>query len=502
MNRKDQKGMDSDAFMDAMMKNSTRFWEGMGGQGWAPKEGAEAGEGDAFNPWEPWEPAMEAWKQFQETCSAESLTDSLKAAGTEGFKHFEEMAKGGWPNASSMGQDFASSFTSLGAPDMFAGKDMFKEIFKMMSGELNRLFSIPPLGLSRNYQGKMVELFETGNKFMLTLGEYMFLMFTPLEQAMKMVQATVKELTDEQRVELTPETVYDTWLKELEQGYFSLYRSEEYLIILKRLVAAMGEFNLARQNYMSDCLKFMGIPSESDLDDLYRDLYTVKKKLASLEKSVETMGAQRASDLKDIQGSPARKRAAKKQSGLGAKSKAVVDSSEAIPPAGRTTKDAKGATLDSAKIAGAPKKAKAASKKTAAGPKKVKAAPGKTASSPKKVKAATSKVSESPKRRKTPTKKAASPRTKTATPESKISGDRAEGPDSTLSASRIAEQDGTSAQKSSPPPQESAPASKVSDGSRKESLVSKQSETKPLSTEKRTPASGAAKQQTPSGKRS
>jgi len=279
--------------MDAVVRNSTRFWEGMAGFSW-PGEGAAAG-GKGSGEYNPWEPAMDAWKQFQESCSSGAFTGQFDLVREEGFKQFEKMAKGGWENFVSMGDGLNPSMNwgqypfGLGIPDMFGGKGAFKEVFKLMSGEMNRFVSIPPLGLSRNYQEKVVEVVEKGNQFLLTLAEYMFLMFSPLEQSMQMVQATMEGFTDEQRRSLTPETVYETWLKELEQGYFTLYGSEEYLGLLKRLVSAMGEFNMARQNFISDFLKLMGVPSENDLDDLYRDLYTVKKKLSDLEKSVEKM---------------------------------------------------------------------------------------------------------------------------------------------------------------------------------------------------------------------
>jgi len=298
MTRKDSKGMDPSQFMDAVVRNSTRFWEGMAGFSW-PGQGADTGREGAgeYNPWEPWEPAMDAWKQFQESCSPEAFADPFGMVREEGFKQFEKMAKSGWENFVSMGkgEGFSSSMNwgqapfGLGVPDIFGGKGTFKEVFKLMSGEMNRFVSIPPLGLSRNYQEKVVEVVEKGNQFLLTLAEYMFLMFSPLEQSMRMVQTSLEGLTDEQRRSLTPETVYETWLKELEQGYFTLYGSEEYLGLLKRLVSAMGEFNMARQNFISDFLKLMGVPSENDLDDLYRDLYSIKKKLSSLENSVETL---------------------------------------------------------------------------------------------------------------------------------------------------------------------------------------------------------------------
>lgn len=383
MTRKDQKGMDPTQFMDAVVKNSTRFWEGMAGFTWPTQEASASSKGagtasGAFNPWEPWEPAMEAWKQFQESCSSETFADPFQLVREEGYKQFEKATKDGWEKLLSMGEGMTPPFSwaqfpfswgqapfGMGASELFGGKDTFKEILKLMSGEMNRFVSIPPLGLSRNYQGKVVEVVEKGNQFLLTLGEYMFLMFSPLEQALQMVQATVKGLTDEERQGLTPESVYETWLKELEQGYFTLYGSEEYLGLLKRLVAAMGEFNLARQNYMSDCLKLMGIPSETDLDDLYRDLYSLKKKISSLENVIEKMAQP--------------PKAAKPAEKPGAPVKAVKAAEKVEEPIKEAPKSAKPVEKADASVKAAPKAEKAAKPKVAAKPQKQAAKPaGKT----------------------------------------------------------------------------------------------------------------------------
>lgn len=366
MTRKDQKGMDPTQFMDAVVKNSTRFWEGMAGFTWPGKDTSESNKegGTASGSFDPWEPAMETWKQFQESCSPETFADPFKMVHEEGFKQFEKATKEGWEKLLSMGGGLTPPFSwaqspfswaqapfGVGASELFGGKDTFKEILKLMSGEMNRFISIPPLGLSRNYQGKVVDVVDKGNQFLLTLGEYMFLMFSPLEQAMQMVQATVKGLSDEERQSLTPESVYETWLKELEQGYFTLYGSEEYLGILKRLVSAMGEFNLARQNYMSDCLKLMGIPSESDLDDLYRDLYSLKKKISSLENVIEKM-AQSANVAKAAEKSEAPVKEAKPAEKVKA---SVKEAPKSAAPKSTKTAEASGKAAPKAQKEATPK---------------------------------------------------------------------------------------------------------------------------------------------------
>ncbi|WP_300668088.1 poly(R)-hydroxyalkanoic acid synthase subunit PhaE [Desulfoluna sp.] len=376
MTRKDSKGMDPTQMMDTVIKNSALFWENMARFS-KPSQGAEAGakggaEGTqknadgspSFNPWEPWGPAMEAWKNFQASCSSEAFADHFQVVREEGFKQFEQMAKNGWEPLASMGDGADSPFSwaqspyGLGATDFLGGKGSLKEIFKMLSGEMHRFVSIPPLGLSRNYQEKIADVMEKGNQFYLTLAEYMFLMFSPLEQSMGMVVATMEGLTDEQRRSLTPETVYETWLKELEQGYFALYGSEEYLGLLKRLVSAMGDFNLARQNFMSDCLKLMGIPSENDLDDLYRDLYSLKKKLSSLENSMDEM-------TQFVMNAKSAKKETEKPQAPSMSAKPVKKAAKEANPAAKAAKPAK-------KVAEQPKaapKAEKPTKKTAEQPK-------------------------------------------------------------------------------------------------------------------------------------
>ena len=175
MTRKEQQGMDPTQFMDAVVKNSTKFWEGMAGFSWPSQDafGRKKDAGEASASSNPWEPAMDAWKHFQSSCSPDAFADPFQLVKGEGFKEFEKMTKEGWDKIFSLGDGATPPFSWTQSPfswaqpsfgggisELFGGKDTFKDIFKLMSGEMSRFTSIPALGLSRNYQGKVVAMGE------------------------------------------------------------------------------------------------------------------------------------------------------------------------------------------------------------------------------------------------------------------------------------------------------------------------------------------------------
>lgn len=260
------------SFLESMMAQASSFWE--------PLTKTESSS-DASSPLGFWQESLKTWQAFQE------------GQGTNGSSPnaWTEMARSGWETMAKMAStsNGEAPFWSMGA-----GAENSREIMQRLMGfvaeEMGRFASLPALGLLRNYHEKAAEVTEKCNHFVLTLTEYLFLMFTPFEGAARMVQESIKASTSGEGQRWDSDAVYNLWLKELERAFFTLYSSEKYLQALRRVVEAMGEYNLARQAVLSDCLRAMGVPSERDLDDLYKDLYDIKKRIASLEKAKSNRG--------------------------------------------------------------------------------------------------------------------------------------------------------------------------------------------------------------------
>jgi polyhydroxyalkanoate synthesis regulator phasin len=64
----------------------------------------------------------------------------------------------------------------------------------------------------------------------------------------------------------------------------TLYKSPEYLSVMGKTLTALEEFLMARETITQDVLKGLAVPTQKDLDELYREIYILKKKIRKIEK--------------------------------------------------------------------------------------------------------------------------------------------------------------------------------------------------------------------------
>ena len=65
----------------------------------------------------------------------------------------------------------------------------------------------------------------------------------------------------------------------------TLYKSPEYNEIMRKTLDDLAEVLLAREAITQDILKLLAVPNQGDLDELYKEIYLLKKKIKKLEKS-------------------------------------------------------------------------------------------------------------------------------------------------------------------------------------------------------------------------
>jgi polyhydroxyalkanoate synthesis regulator phasin len=87
------------------------------------------------------------------------------------------------------------------------------------------------------------------------------------------------ELTDDTKV------YYDMWVKVLEGHFMTLFQTPEYVETLSRTVNALAEFSAARNAALEDMLTMWPIAKKTDMDDMARELYQLKKRIRKLEKA-------------------------------------------------------------------------------------------------------------------------------------------------------------------------------------------------------------------------
>ena len=74
------------------------------------------------------------------------------------------------------------------------------------------------------------------------------------------------------------------WIKILEGHYMTLFQSSEYGRAQQNVLNTMSDFSVIKNDLMQDMLNTMPIATQKDLDDLYKEMYLLKKRIKVLEK--------------------------------------------------------------------------------------------------------------------------------------------------------------------------------------------------------------------------
>jgi class III poly(R)-hydroxyalkanoic acid synthase PhaE subunit len=160
----------------------------------------------------------------------------------------------------------------------------FREIYEK---EFQPYFYIPQIGLTRYYQERANKAMDKYNIFQNALGEFIYMFYIPMEKSMGVMQEKIKEMVDQGEIKENYKEYYSMWIKILEGHYMKLLQSPEYAEVMDRTIKALVTYRHARDEMMYDILKNVPVPTNREMDELYKELYELKKKVRELSKKVE-----------------------------------------------------------------------------------------------------------------------------------------------------------------------------------------------------------------------
>jgi class III poly(R)-hydroxyalkanoic acid synthase PhaE subunit len=163
-------------------------------------------------------------------------------------------------------------------------QNVFKAWQEMYEKEFKQFLNIPQLGLTREYQERMNRLTDQFNQFQSVSAEFLYLLNQPMEKSFKVLQEELSVMADEEKLPDKPKDYYQMWIKILEGHYMKLFQSPEYIQSLGNTLGALGDFTTARHKIMEDLLQSMPIPTQTDMDELYKEIYLLKKRIKTLER--------------------------------------------------------------------------------------------------------------------------------------------------------------------------------------------------------------------------
>jgi polyhydroxyalkanoate synthesis regulator phasin len=164
-------------------------------------------------------------------------------------------------------------------------ENMFHAWTEIYEKEFQQFFKVPQLGLMRSYQEKANQVADKYNLFQSTLSEFISLLGLPFSRSMQVMQEKMGEMAENDELTDDTKVYYNMWVKVLEGHFMTLFQTPEYVETLARTVNSLADFSAARDAAVEDMLSSLPVAKKTEVDDMARELYELKKRLRRLEKA-------------------------------------------------------------------------------------------------------------------------------------------------------------------------------------------------------------------------
>lgn len=276
--------------LDDWMKTSSQFMDSMSTiwRDWHRSSGASSNHPKS-GVQESWEASLKTWQSLYSAMNDSSSTESFSKSAEVLPDIIAKMVQTGVSGFLSIQNKWLQKAESIGqSTKAYSFEDLEQNVFKawqeLYEKEFKQFFRIPQLGLMREYQERMNWVSDQFNQFHSVVAEFFYLLGQPMEKSFKVFQEQLSTLADEGKLPDNSKDYYQMWIKILEGHYMTLFQSPEYIQSLCNTLGALGDFTAARHRLAEDMLQCMPIPTQKEMDELYKEIYLLKKRVKMLEK--------------------------------------------------------------------------------------------------------------------------------------------------------------------------------------------------------------------------
>ncbi|MGW8302996.1 MAG: poly(R)-hydroxyalkanoic acid synthase subunit PhaE [Desulfobacterales bacterium] len=238
------------------------------------------------------ETALRSWKAMSSAMSEPETGQSI-FAGIQTLPEIAmRMTKTGWDGYLKLQQQWYERLLRTGqSKEAYRFDNLDQDALSVWSDiyekELRRLLHMPQVGLTRFYQERANKALDQFNLLQTAMAEFLQILFLPMEKSLQVMQEKMAEMAEEGQMPDNPKVYYQMWIKTLEGHYMTLLKSPEYTSKMHTTLGAFENFVAAKNEILKDFLQTLPVPTDKDMDELYREIYLLKKRLREHEKKLE-----------------------------------------------------------------------------------------------------------------------------------------------------------------------------------------------------------------------
>ena len=168
-------------------------------------------------------------------------------------------------------------------------QDTFKSLRALYEKEIQKFLHVPQLGLNRFHQEKFNRLVDNQALFQTSLGEFLYMFYVPIEKTTGVMQEKLEEMAEAGEIHEDFKVYYNMWIKILEGHYMTLLKSPEYVQVMDSTIESLVDYKAAKEDFLCDMLQNLPIPTNREMDALYKELHVLKKKFRELSRKLDSV---------------------------------------------------------------------------------------------------------------------------------------------------------------------------------------------------------------------
>lgn len=171
-----------------------------------------------------------------------------------------------------------------GHPESFM--KMFHTLFSTFDSTVGRAFHVPAVGKDREKIELLLRSLDDLSVYLARRTEYEHMMYVTGLGAYEKVIATVADKVSKGEEFKRFDEFFDLWIDVSEKAYYALFQTQDFSKKQGELLEASVNVRQHSFKLMELYLYDFPIALRSEMDDLYKTVYDLKKKVKSLEKQI------------------------------------------------------------------------------------------------------------------------------------------------------------------------------------------------------------------------
>lgn len=152
------------------------------------------------------------------------------------------------------------------------------------SASFGKIFNIPQFSMNRELMQKQLSGLGSLITFINTLNEYVATLVKTSQDTLGNIVTNYQSMVMDGSNPKTYKEFYEYWWRQNEAAYLQLFGTAEFARLIAQLLDAGVNFKKNFDDVLEKQLEFLPYPTKTDMDSVYKTLYTLKREVRALKK--------------------------------------------------------------------------------------------------------------------------------------------------------------------------------------------------------------------------